>query len=199
MFLLHELKANRDLNVALGQTEDYSELLRKIAISRDKQAFEVLFAHYAPRVKALMIKQGSNPEIAEDLMQETMFTVWNKAEQFVNRRGNANAWIFTIARNKRIDRFRKQGTRHYVDIHEYEIADDLPSSEDEMMSAERDSIVADAMQTLPDDQKLIISMSFADDLSQSQISEKLGIPLGTVKSRMRLAYQKIKSMLEDAL
>lgn len=182
-----------------GQSEDYSGLLGEIAANRNKQAFQTLFVHYAPRVKALMMKQGANAELAEDLMQETMLTVWNKAEQFAKTRGNANSWIFTIARNKRIDRFRKQGTRHYVDVDEFEIEDDLPSSEDDMISRERDAIVSEATSCLTAEQQQIITMSFAEDLSQSQIAEKLGIPLGTVKSRMRIAYQKIRQNLEDAL
>lgn len=186
-------KLNRNLE------NSHSVLMDRIARQKDKQAFEELFAHFAPKVKALMIKQKADADLAEDIMQETMLTVWNKAGQFSNWRGNVGAWIFTIARNKRIDRFRRQKTAHYVDIGEYEVADDTPGSEDLLLSEERDRLVAEAASLLPAEQAQIITMSFIDNLPQTEIARSLGIPLGTVKSRTRLAYDKIRKSLEDVL
>ncbi|MEX0347321.1 MAG: sigma-70 family RNA polymerase sigma factor [Rhizobiaceae bacterium] len=182
-----------------SDTEIHGALMERIAVGRDKKAFESLFAHFAPKIKALMLKQDSDPELAEDLMQDTMLTVWNKAHQFASWRGSVSAWIFTIARNRRIDRFRRQGTRHYIDIADYEIADETPDSEDCIMAGERDRLVAEATSHLPEEQKQIIAMSFVENLAQTEIADRLGIPLGTVKSRMRLAYKKIKTNLEDVL
>lgn len=199
MVLSYHPQIYSESRVVATPATDYNEQIKRVAENRDRVAFEKIFSHFAPKIKAILMKQGSNPEQAEDLMQETLLTVWNKAEQFAQTRGSLNAWIFTIARNKRIDRFRKQGTNHYVDIHEYEIEDDIPDIEDQILSSERDQIVAEATNCLPEDQKLIITMSFVQDLTQTQIAEKLGIPLGTVKSRMRLAYQKVKIKLENAL
>ncbi len=180
-------------------TELHTALMERVALARDKKAFERLFAHFAPKIKALMLKHDSDPELAEDLMQDTMLTVWNKAHQFSTWRGSPGAWIFTIARNRRIDRFRRQGTRHYVDIGEYEVPDDDPDGEQLVLNAERDRLVADAASDLPAEQKQIITMSFVENLAQTEIADRLGIPLGTVKSRMRLAYKKIKTNLEDVL
>lgn len=179
--------------------EQHIELIRRVSAYQDKQAFQELFLFYAPRIKAFMLKQKADAELAEDLMQETMLTVWNKAGQFASWRGSLATWIFTIARNKRIDRFRRQGTRHYVDVDELEFADDSPDGEDRMLAGERDRLVGEAARKLPDDQKEVIRLAFAEELSQSEIAARLGLPLGTVKSRMRLAYQRIRKELEDVL
>jgi RNA polymerase sigma-70 factor (ECF subfamily) len=186
-----------------GLTRDlehsHALLMEKVATGRDKRAFEVLFAHFAPKVKALIMKQKAEADLAEDIMQETMLAVWNKADQFATWRGSVSAWIFTIARNKRIDRFRRQGTRHYVDIADYDLPDGRPDSADLVMNEERDRLVAEATRMLPEDQARIITLSFVDNLPQTEIARHLGIPLGTVKSRTRLAYEEIRKSLEDAL
>ncbi len=165
----------------------------------DKEAFGQLFQFYAPRIKALMMKQGSDAELAEDLMQDTMLSVWQKAEQFSNWRGSLNAWVYTIARNKRIDRFRKQGTQHYVDVSEYDLVDDNPDSERQVSSMQQDRIVSEATASLPAEQRQVVHLSYVEELSQSEIAQKLGIPLGTVKSRTRLAFRAIRKELEAVL
>ena len=188
-----EFKVKRD------QTSDHVMLMARVAKNKDKQAFAALFAYYAPRVKAMMMKHSVEPELAEELMQETMLTVWTKAEQYSKGRGSVSAWMFTIARNKRIDRFRKQGTGHYVDVDDYDFPDESHDTEGQMLSLERDRLVSAATEKLPEDQKQVIWMSFIQDLPQVEIAKQLGIPLGTVKSRMRLAYNKIKNELEGVL
>jgi RNA polymerase sigma-70 factor (ECF subfamily) len=175
------------------------ELMRKVALERDREAFRELFVYYAPRVKAQLLRQRASTELAEDLMQETMLTLWNKAEQFTNRRGSLGGWIFTIARNKRIDRIRRLNAAHYVAVEEHDLADDAPDAEDQTMAGERDRKVAAVVRALPADQREVIELAFNEDLSQSEIAERLGIPLGTVKSRTRLAFQKMRRELEDAL
>lgn len=199
MIVLPDSFAGSEPRLVQETSEIHGKLMERIALRRDKQAFEQLFAYFAPKIKALMLKHDSDPELAEDLMQDTMLTVWNKAHQYATWRGSTSAWIFTIARNRRIDRFRRQGTRHYVDISDYDIPDEDIDSETAVLDAERDRIVAEAAAGLPDDQKLVITMSFAQNLAQTEIATRLGIPLGTVKSRMRLAYKKIKTNLEDVL
>lgn len=189
----------RRVDVTKNETTDHHELLELIALNRDKEAFEQLFVHFAPKIKALMMKQSSDADAAEDLMQETMLTVWNKADKFSKYRGSVSAWIFTIARNKRIDGYRKQGTKHYLDIEDLELSDDAIDSEEQVISNERDRMVSDISKSLPPEQKEIIEMSFVNELSQTEISKTLGIPLGTVKSRMRLAYKKLRKSVEDVL
>ena len=186
--------------MASHEVQQQCEYLRKIAVNSDKKAFEALFSFYAPKIKALMLKLDKDGELAEDLTQETMLSVWKKAHQFSNWKGSPSAWIFTIARNNRIDRFRKQGARHYVDIQDVEIKDDnISDGETDVMNAQRDQLVASVRDQLPADQLEVITLSFEHNLAQSEIADRLGIPLGTVKSRMRLAYQKMKTKLEDVV
>ncbi|GJL99103.1 MAG: RNA polymerase sigma factor [Methyloligella sp.] len=199
MYVQYKSVPTRRVDVTKNETTDHHKLLELIALNRDKKAFEQLFIYFAPRVKAVLMKQSSDANTAEDLMQETMLTVWNKADKFSKYRGSVSAWIFTIARNKRIDGYRKQGTKHYLDIEDIELTDDAMGSEEILISNERDKMVTDISNTLPIEQKEIIEMSFVKELSQTEISKKLGIPLGTVKSRMRLAYEKIRKSVEEAL
>ncbi len=199
MYVQYKSVPTRRVDVTKNETTDHHKLLELIALNRDKEAFEQLFIYFAPRVKAVLMKQSSDANTAEDLMQETMLTVWNKADKFSKYRGSVSAWIFTIARNKRIDGYRKQGTKHYLDIEDIELTDDAMGSEEILISNERDKMVTDISKTLPPEQKEIIEMSFVKELSQTEISKTLGIPLGTVKSRMRLAYKKIKKSVEEVL
>ncbi len=199
MYVQYKSVPTRRVDVTKNETTDHHKLLELIALNRDKEAFEQLFIYFAPRVKAVLMKQSSDANTAEDLMQETMLTVWNKADKFSKYRGSVSAWIFTIARNKRIDGYRKQGTKHYLDIEDIELTDDTMGSEEILISNERDKMVTDISNTLPIEQKEIIEMSFVKELSQTEISKKLGIPLGTVKSRMRLAYEKIRKSVEEVL
>lgn len=199
MLAFNEYTMASGLKVKRDPTSDHAEYMARVAENKDKQAFALLFNHYAPRVKALMMKHRVEPEFAEELMQETMLTVWTKAVQYTKGRGSVGAWIFTIARNKRIDRFRKQGTAHYVDVDEYDFPDEKPDTEEQVLANERDSLVSAATDKLPEDQKQVIWMSFIQDLPQAEIANQLNIPLGTVKSRMRLAYNKIKNELEGVL
>lgn len=197
MYVQYKHVHQRSADVTDNQIAEHHMLLERVAKERDKEAFEQLFCHFAPRIKALMMKQMADADAAEDFMQETMFTVWTKADQFSRYRGSVAAWIFTIARNKRIDNFRKQGSKHYSDIDDYELTDESPGSEEMLLSAERDKLVAQASEALPEEQREIIKMSYGRELTQSEIAERLSIPLGTVKSRMRLAYKKIKVAVED--
>lgn len=175
----------------------HAELMHKIAQKRDVDAFRVLFDHYAPRIKGLMMKSGSDAALAEDIVQTVLMTVWNKVHLFSADRGTVSAWVFTIARNARIDRLRRGNSQPYQDVYEMEIAGSEPSQEDQTQQAEEAVFVSRAIEGLPPEQKLIIKMAFIEDLPQSEIATKLKLPLGTVKSRMRLAYGKLKIKLED--
>ena len=184
---------------ASDTAERHLDLIVKISTDQDKDAFDELFQWFGPWVKAMMLKLGANNDLAEDLMQDTMMTVWMKAGQFASWKGSAGAWIFTIARNKRIDRFRRQSTRHYVDVDGMEFADDAPDGEDMVLADERDRIVSNATAGLPEELREIVRLAFVEEKSQTEIASELGIPLGTVKSRTRRAYQKIRDELEDVL
>lgn len=181
-----------------GDTSVYhSDLMTRIAEGQDWQAFEELFSFYGPRVKAMMIKAGADAALAEDLAQETMTKVWRKASFYVSKRGAVSTWIYTIARNTRIDRLRRASSQPYDDIADLEIASDEPTSEDEVSLMQQSQRVVEAVADLPDEQRKVIELAFMHDMAQSEISESLSLPLGTVKSRMRLAYGKLKAKLED--
>lgn len=177
----------------------HRDLIVRVAEHQDKQAFAELFEWYAPRVKAMLLKLNSSNELAEDIMQDVLMTVWLKADKFAAAKGSVGTWIFTITRNRRIDAFRKQSSRHYMDIDEMEFADDAPAADDVLLSDEQDRLVADVAATLPEDMREVIQLAFVEDKSQTSIADELGIPLGTVKSRTRRAFQKIREKLEDVL
>ncbi|MEP3280437.1 MAG: sigma-70 family RNA polymerase sigma factor [Stappiaceae bacterium] len=171
-------------------------LLKRIASDQDHAAFQSLFRHFAPRIKGFMIKAGSEAHVADDLVQDVFLKVWNKAALYNPEKAGASTWIFTIARNVRIDRLRKQSSRHFDDIDDMELIDDAPASDELLARNQTDKIVGSVIATLPTDQQDAIRLSFVENMSQSEVSEKLDIPLGTVKSRLRLAYQKMRKNLE---
>ena len=178
------------------QAELFARLLKDVADHRDRQAFAQLFEHFGPRLKGFMMRKGANAELAEDLVQDAMIAVWNKAGMFSPGKGSVTTWIYTIARNLRIDRLRREGSRYFTDIDDYEEASDDPASDDIVIGRQQDAAVTEALQVLPEDQRQVIVMAFMDDMTQAEIADKLDVPLGTVKSRMRLAYRKMASVLE---
>jgi RNA polymerase sigma-70 factor, ECF subfamily len=172
------------------------ELLSRISESRDRAAFAQLFDQYAPRVKSFMMRKGANSEQAEDLVQETMIAVWSKAGMYVSDRGSVTTWIFTIARNLRIDRLRREKTSLYTDIDDYDAESTEVQQDDALSRLQEDGYVAKALAQIPEEQRQLLILSYVEDLPQSEIAKRLQIPLGTVKSRMRLAYRRMKKLLE---
>jgi RNA polymerase sigma-70 factor, ECF subfamily len=170
--------------------------MSRIATLQDRAAFAGLFDHFAPRVKSFMMRKGANPELAEDLVQETMVAVWTKAALYVADRGSVATWIFTIARNLRIDRLRREASVHFTDIDDYDAPSNDVRADDALSRLQEDGIVAKALAQIPEEQRELLILSYVDDLPQSAIAEKLRLPLGTVKSRMRLAYRRLKKILE---
>ncbi|MEM7774223.1 MAG: sigma-70 family RNA polymerase sigma factor [Pseudomonadota bacterium] len=174
-----------------------TDLLQRIALHNDAEAFRTLFENFAPRVKSYMIRQGADPATAEELAQETLMTVWRKAQLYSGEKGSATTWIYTIARNLRIDRIRRETVwQELPDGLNEEPSGDLPPDEVVSQGERRDRVQA-ALRTLPQDQHEVVILSYLEGLSHSEIAERLELPLGTVKSRMRLAYQKLRETVED--
>jgi len=175
-----------------------SDLLGKIATERSGDAFRRLFEQYGPRLVAYMMRQGADAATAEELAQETLLTVWSKAALYSSDKGTPTTWIFTIARNLRIDALRK--TVCWQELSD-ELAETIPSDDvapDHAASArERQERVQAVLGTLPAEQRDVITLAFIDGMSQSEIAARLTLPLGTVKSRLRLAYEKVRNALED--
>jgi len=191
-------KSGRMIQPAGELTKDEAcSLLEAVGSRRDIESFEVLFRCYGPRVKAYMARLTRDPHIAEELMQEVMITVWNKAGQFEATRGNAGTWIFTIARNLRIDAYRKN-RRPDFDVNDPAfVPDDAKSVESELAERQNASRLRDAMKDLPQEQIQLLTLSFFDDCSHNTIATTLNLPLGTVKSRIRLAFARLRAALED--
>jgi RNA polymerase sigma-70 factor (ECF subfamily) len=171
-------------------------LLIRVA-AEDRTAFAELYAHYGPRLRTYMRKLGADAVAAEDLAQETMAAVWNKARLFDPARANANTWIFTIARNRRIDLVRRE-RRPEIDGDDPPGQADRSHSPEQAVIARRDATaVRAALADLPPDQADVIRMSFFEDRPHGAIAASLGVPLGTVKSRLRLALRRFRKALGE--
>jgi RNA polymerase sigma-70 factor, ECF subfamily len=175
---------------------EHGEHLARIAATKDRQAFAELFDHFAPRVKSFMMRKGASAEQAEDLVQETMIAVWSKAALYAPDRGSVATWIFTIARNLRIDRLRREKSNQFTDLDDYDAPSDDPAQDEALRRVQEDSAVAKALAQIPAEQRELLILSYVEDMPQSEIAARLQIPLGTVKSRMRLAYRRLKKLLE---
>ncbi len=176
---------------------DHNALIVAIARSADREAFAKLFDHFAPRVKGLLMKAGTPAELAEEVAQETLLTVWRKASLFDPSKASAGTWIATIARNLRIDIARRETRSRLSQV--YEILDeDGPEQPDAAVSgAERDVLVRAAMTQLSPDQYRVVELAFIEGFSHQDVAKRLAIPLGTVKSRLRLALSHLRGRLED--
>jgi RNA polymerase sigma-70 factor (ECF subfamily) len=168
----------------------------RIAERGDRDAFACLFNHFAPRVKSYLMRLGAAPEAAEELAQETLLTVWRRAAAFDPARAAASTWIFTIARNLRIDLSRRESratpSEDPADVN------DAPSRPDEALSALEDKTrIGLAIARLPMEQARVISLAFFADKAHSEIAGELGLPLGTVKSRLRLAMARLRAALAE--
>jgi RNA polymerase sigma-70 factor (ECF subfamily) len=179
------------------QEQDTAMLLSAVGSQQDIIAYEKLFRHFGPRVKAYMTRVSRDPQLSEELMQETMIAVWNKAGRFDPARGEASTWIFTIARNLRIDALRREKRPQFDPDDPAFVRDDVFTDEalDVQQSTDR---LQRAIEALPVEQADLVKASFFDDESQSAIAKRLKLPLGTVKSRMRLAFEKLRAALIDS-
>jgi RNA polymerase sigma-70 factor (ECF subfamily) len=177
--------------------EDQIHLLLAIAGSQDRSAFERLFRHFGPRLKTFVMRRGLNATIAEEIVQEAMLTVWRKATYFDASRAGAATWIFTIARNLSIDHLRRDRSGDGIDDDPSNEAEPPISGEEAMIAGQREERVRTALKSLSAEQLAVVRLSFFSEKPHVEIAEELGIPLGTVKSRVRLAIQRLRSQLED--
>ncbi len=184
---------------APAQSRDpFADLVAAIAGDRDRQAFAKLFEHFAPRVKSYLIRLGCPGGEAEELTQEALLAVWQKAATFDPRQSAVSTWLFTIARNKRIDAVRRT-RRPELDPEDPALVPPTPEQADEILQAAQSaSRLRAAVAELPADQRQLLELAFFEDQSHSDIATRTGIPLGTVKSRIRLAMQRLRKAIEEA-
>ena len=180
--------------------EHLKDCLSKVAIQRDKAAFSILFDHYVPLLRSYSLVREPGAElIADELAQEVMIRVWLKAESYNSQLANINTWIFTLARNCRIDYFRRNG-RFVSEIDPTEIFNDMedegPSPFQLTHQARLEDNIKKGLEQLPREQSEILTKVYLEGKSHQQTSEELKLPLGTVKSRVRLAVNKLKVLVE---
>jgi RNA polymerase sigma factor (sigma-70 family) len=193
----------QELNLRSGlslEPDPWAPAIRSVAQSGDRQAFQKLYAHFAPLIKAFLAK-GMGPHMdrsaAEEMAQEVMLKVWRKAESFNGSKASVNTWIFTIARNTRIDFIRRsQRTDRTIDIEDIWHEADSPEPLVELQQRRVEAIVRRSLDTLPPEQALVLEKAFIESLSHNEIAEELDLPLGTVKSRIRLALNKLQILID---
>ena len=177
--------------------DSFDDLILAVAERADRAAFSSLFSHFGPRVKAFMQRGGIGATQAEDMMQEVFLTVWRKAGLFDPARAAAGAWIFAIARNHKIDTLRRDRRPVPGEDPSDEVA--VPAADMLIATEQSGRALRGAIETLPEDQLEIVRLAFYEDLSHGEIEQRLGVPLGTVKSRLRLAMTKLRRVLKDEL
>ena len=175
---------------------NFSAMIVAIAASADRAAFSALFTHFAPRVKSYLLRLGAASEAAEELSQEALMIVWRRASSYDPAKAAASTWIFTIARNLRIDRLRRE-RRPIVTEDPSTAPDPTPAPDALTLAAEQKTRIAAALAQLPPDQAEVIRLAFYSDKPHAEIAGELGLPLGTVKSRVRLAMARLRLLLDD--
>jgi RNA polymerase sigma-70 factor (ECF subfamily) len=183
----------RQAPVAPGELD---ALVVTVGRTRDREAFVALYRHFAPRVKAYLLRLGADDTTAEEATQETMLSVWRRADSFDPTQAGAGTWVFTIARNRRIDLIRRERRPEAEEGAAELIPDPAMPADQKIAVEERDRRVRVALEVLPREQAALIEMAYYQDLTQTAIAEKTGLPLGTVKSRFRLAFARLKRALD---
>lgn len=174
------------------------DLVTAVGVNRDGAAFTTLFDHFGPRVRAQMMQLGLAPVAAADIAQDVMEAIWSKAHLFDRRKSAAATWIFHIARNRRID-VRRRSRELPCAMEDFcAIPDPGQPHDDRIDAAEREGCVRAALGALPREQSTLIKLAFFDGLSHAAIAQQTNLPLGTVKSRLRLAFARLRRSLQDA-
>ena len=166
----------------------------RIKTAGDQQAFADLFQYFAPRVKAFLMKKGASDAVADDVTQDVMATIWRKAHMFDPSRASVATWVFTVARNRFIDVIRKQNRPEPEDViwgPEHE-----PDQADVIVIQQESARLVQAMSELPEKQRDLIQKAYFGDLSHSEIAAETGLPLGTIKSRIRLALERLRHVMK---
>ena len=199
-----ELISSLDMSMGSGSSNDnqnnlseWDRLLLRVGRDRDRSAFKKLYEHFAPRLKSFLLRIGSDMSAAEEICQESMIMVWRRAETFNPESAGASTWIFTIARNKRIDKLRKDN-RPLPDLNDpsfFQIPVD--KSDDILQRVEEEKKIKNALKNLPPEQAKLILSAYYEEKSHRKIADETNLPLGTVKSRIRLAINRLRTQLEE--
>ena len=168
--------------------------LKLIQQDNSVEAFGKLFSHFAPKIKAFLMKSGTDAAMAEECAQEVMATVWRKAHLFDPTRASAATWIFTIARNKRIDAIRKLRRPEPENL---DWGPEHEPDQEEMVGLQQETAkLGQALAKLPEKQRILVERAYFKDMSHSEIAAATGLPLGTIKSRIRLALERLRHAMK---
>jgi RNA polymerase sigma factor (sigma-70 family) len=184
------------LGDAVITPEEMAELARRIAVHRDRAAFERLFDHFAPRLNGYLRRLGADPGTAEEIAQETMATLWRKAALFDPAKSSLSTWLFRVARNRRIDGARRARSEVLDEAEPMLLPEAAPDPLSILAVQSRDEAVRAALDQLPKEQLDLVRLAFFEALTHSEIATRTGLPLGTVKSRLRLAFTRLRRALE---
>lgn len=176
--------------------DEAADLIEAIAARQDRAAFAALFRHFAPRLKAFVMRGGTDADTAQEVAQEALVMVWRKAASFDRTRASAATWLYTIARNKRIDLLRR-GARP-IDTEDWlaVYAPEPEAADKSVLAGQTYARVKELLVGLSEDQLVVIQKAFFEDKTHTVIAEELKLPLGTVKSRIRLALGRLREALE---
>lgn len=179
-----------------SERERLADCVEQIAHARSRPAFAELFEYFAPRIKSYLIRLGSDASSAEEIMQEVMLNIWRKAEQYDRRQASVSTWIFRIARNRRIDSLRRTN-KPELDAEDPMLQPaEIEQPDITVNRAQVEVKVREVIETLPEEQLVLLKAAFYEGLSHSEIAKSFGLPLGTVKSRIRLAFMRLRGSLE---
>ncbi|WP_395713340.1 sigma-70 family RNA polymerase sigma factor [Reyranella sp.] len=181
--------------------EEAADLIEAIATRQDRAAFAGLFRYFAPKVKAFLMRGGADSDSAQEVAQEALIVVWRKAASFDRSRASAATWIYTIARNKRIDLLRRTG-KPAIEVEDWltVFAPEDDDADKSVLAGQTYSRLQELLRTLSADQLVVVQKAFFEDKSHTMIADELKLPLGTVKSRIRMALGRLRQALEkDAL
>lgn len=177
-----------------GSRMHWVDQITRIRDEKDKKAFAEVFGHFAPRIKGFLMKSGADATLAEECAQEVMATVWLKAHMFDPTRASVATWIFTIARNRRIDILRREKRPEPEDLPWGPEAE--PEQDDVLVLQQESELLGEAMKDLPPAQRELIEKAYFGDMSHSEIAAETGLPLGTIKSRIRLALDRLRHAMK---
>ncbi len=184
-----------------GKVDEVAPLIEAVSERRDRSAFRKIFDDFGPKIKAFAIKQGML-EHSEELVQEVMVNIWRRAQQFDRAKASGSTWIFAITRNARIDLLRKLNRINNETQVETDYLWSLPGNDDPTSSFQQALVakqIRESLNGLPIEQRDVIAKVYLEDKSHQRVADELNLPLGTVKSRVRLALQKLKVVFQEEL
>lgn len=182
--------------IDLEQRDRLAACVEAIAATQSRSAFATLFEFFAPRLKSYMMRLGADMSLAEELSQEVMVTVWRKAGQYDRRQASVSTWIFRIARNRRIDAHRRTNKPELDPDEPMLQPADVEQPDVGVDRMQMEETVRQEIEKLPEEQLVLLRAAFYDGLSHSEIAKAFDLPLGTVKSRIRLAFNRLRGPLQ---